>query len=945
MGGATPTPSVEVGAVTVSLLGPVAVTRGGGALTPVSGVKLQSLLAMLALAVPHAVSDDRLLEELWGDDQPAKPANALQALVSNLRRMLGSEAVVRDGLGYALRLPPDAIDVVRFERLVEAARQASAGGDHSHAGCLYREARGLVRGESLANLADRWFARDASARLGELVLTAEEGLLDADLAVGRHVDVVPRALDLVRRHPVRERFRVQLILALYRCGRQADALQAYRDARQHLLDELGLDPGPELRAMERMILAQDPALAAPITMASPLAAPSTLPVALTSFVGRDEEMKAISGALRRARLVTLVGPAGVGKSRLALECAQRRAADREVWFVELAAIADGRAVPEALAHAVGATERGAVDGAPATTPSERAVARLADRDVVVVVDNCEQVADAVAGIVLDVLRGCRNVRVLATSREPLHIDGEHQFVVSPLGADQATTLFVERARAVQPLLGSISDAEDGEIRSLVQHLDGLPLAIELAAARTKTFPVGEITSRLDDRFQLLRRARHGTMPRHDGLEAAIGWSYDLLFDDERRAFRRLALCSGGATADAVERLCGAGSVELAVRLVDRSLLIADTSGPVVRFRMLESLRAFGRARLVAEGELATTQADHLAWCIELATDIDRHAKTADQLPWLRRLDDEHDNVRVALAYAVDADPEGALRLLSPLLRPWWFRGRRQEIVEWSEAALAASAGTATAARARVLAMAGLVTERTVPAADRRPTDFHGELDVAEARQREAIAIDERGDDRSALAYDYLQLLATFARRASIGAIVTSDEPAALLVRGAAIFDELGDDYGSAVIRGADAMLAIAHGDIDRAEADLAIAAPIAERLGERFSKSRLEYVHGMVADLRGDPRAAYGHIERSLRLVDELGIQQAVTAQARMLVPLAHRSGEDGLAARWASFVEGDGSGWERFDGSVVAATQNHVGLGARAAGGLDRAAESHRWA
>ena len=252
--------------VRVSLLGPFEV-RAEGRVTAVAGVKLQSLLAQLALAVPHAVSDDRLVEELWGDDQPANPANALQALVSHLRRLLGRDAVARLGAGYVLRLDPDLIDAVRLERLVEQARAASARGDHGAAAATFREAIGLVHGPPLGGLLDSWFARDAAARLDELVQAAHEGLVDSELALGRHADVVAGLVDLVARHPLRERFRAQLMIALYRSGRQADALQAYRDARQYLLDELGLDPGPELRALERSVLsATIRSLAAPIEL-------------------------------------------------------------------------------------------------------------------------------------------------------------------------------------------------------------------------------------------------------------------------------------------------------------------------------------------------------------------------------------------------------------------------------------------------------------------------------------------------------------------------------------------------------------------------------------------------------------------------------------------------------------------------------------------------------
>ena len=325
--------------VRVALLGPTEV-RVGNEMVPIAGTKLQSVLALLALAAPHPVPDGRLVEELWGDAQPANAANALQALVSHLRRVLGPGVIVRQGYGYALAIDPDQVDAIRIERLVRQGREESARGEHGAAVQRFRAALDLVRGEPFAEVIDRWFARDAAARLEEIALAAHEGLIDSELAMGHHTEVLSTLSELVVVHPLRERFRAQLIVALYRCGRQADALAAYRTARDYLLDELGLDPGRELRALERSVLAQDPALDAPIALASPLPGPASLPLALTSFVGREREVTELSALLHDERLVSLVGPAGVGKSRLALELARGLADDQEVWFVELAPVVD-----------------------------------------------------------------------------------------------------------------------------------------------------------------------------------------------------------------------------------------------------------------------------------------------------------------------------------------------------------------------------------------------------------------------------------------------------------------------------------------------------------------------------------------------------------------------------------------------------------------------------
>ena len=672
-------------ATRVSILGPIEVDTAGRPM-PVAGIKQQSLLAMLALATPHGVSDDHLIDELWGDEQPANPANALQALVSQLRRLLGREVVGRVGAGYVLRLAADDVDVTRLERLVEEGRDAAARGDRPGAVERFRAAVALVRGPPLGDLADAWFARDALARLDELVAAANEGLIDAELAMGRHVEVLPALVELVGRHQLRERLRVQLVLALYRAGRQADALQALRDAREHLLEELGLDPGPELQSLERAVLAHDPALAAPIALAPIAQDRPTLPAPLTSFVGRTPRARRAGSGhqdhaadhRRRPRWRRqdpprhgVVAPHG------------RRGVVRRARSAHRSRAPSPRRSPPVSAprseHRRTANLRRTRSSAPSSASRDRAA--------VVVLDNCEHVVTAVARCVLTLLAGCPRLRIVATSREPLGIEGERQFAVGPLPADESAQLFVERARAVQPYFTPDDDG-NADLVELCRHLDGLPLAIELAAARAKTLPVPEITERLRDRFALLRRAQPTGTDRHDGLKAAIDWSYELLFDDERRTLRAFAVFAGGATLDAAERVCGPDAFELTSRLVDRSLLVADTSRRAVRFVMLESLRAYGHERLVERGELDDARAAHLEWCIELAASANRGIRGRDQLTWIERLDAEHDNLRAALDYAVGHDPIGALRLAGSLILPWWLHGRRQETRYWFEAALA-----------------------------------------------------------------------------------------------------------------------------------------------------------------------------------------------------------------------------------------------------------------
>lgn len=922
------------GLVRVCLLGPIEIRNESGS-SPVAGTKLQSLLAMLGLAAPHAVSDDRLLEGLWGDEQPGNPANALQALVSHLRRLLGRDAVERRGFGYALALDPESIDAVRLDRLVRQGRAAAADGDPGAAAACFRAALSLCRGTPLGDVEDRWFAREATARLTELSLDAQEGLAESELAMGRHAEMVGSLTDLVVAHPVRERLRAHLIVALYRCGRQADALSAYADARRYLVDELGLDPSPELQALERAVLAHDPALASPVALAPTVSASSGVPTPLTSFVGRQEELALLHSAISESRMTTVLGPAGVGKTRLVVQYGQRFAVGRELWFTELAPVLDPAAVPEAIADVLGAS---ATTRGPRRDAIDRCVERIGSRAALVIIDNCEHVAAAAALAAHRLLRGCPNVRIVATSREPLGVDGEHEINVGPLDLASSCQLFVDRARSVQPHFGS---RDDEELAALCARLDGLPLAIELAAARAKTLPLPEIAARLHDRFQLLRRVQRLGAARHVGLGAAIDWSHDLLFEDERRAFRRLAVFTGGATIEAAEALCGPEAFDLASRLVDRSLLVADLSSDEVRFSMLESLRDYAWARLEEAGEVDDARRDHLAWCTALAERVDKEARRADQLVWLARLDREHDNVRSALAYAVDHEPATALQLIGALFLPWWFRGRRAELRQWSSACLATAPATPSLALARVLANVRFTAE------PRRPITLPGELEsaseIAERRQRRAVAMSaELGDDHVTAYCQFLLLATMMTRRASAGKPFDSEEFARLAASAYDVFVRFENHYGAGCTRVTEALAALLVGDIGAATVATETARTHAEASGERYLTSRVEYLLCVMADLADEPRVAYRHAERSLRLLDELGIHEAVTAQARLLPALAERGGEPELAAQWRRFVADRNGSWSHFDGTVVAAAQNRDGLAARKSGDLNRAVAAH---
>ena len=693
----------------VGLLGGLEVLDDDDQEVVVAGAKLRSLLAVLTLHVGRVVPAEQIVDALWGENPPAAVRNGLQGLASKLRRALGSaELVAMRGGGYALELAPEASDVHRYEQLV-AAGQAAAGGDPSRAVALFAEAESLWRGDPLADFTYEEFAAAAIARLSELRLAVIEERLDLELALGRHQGVIVQLEALATAHPLRERLRGLLMLALYRAGRQADALRVFQDGRHILGEELGLEPSHELRELESAILAQDRSLDAPAgTDPRAIAraeAVSAIPEALTPLVGRDGELRDLTRLLVDNRFVTLVGPGGVGKTRLALEAA--RVASAGLTFggclVELAPVGDPAGVRAAIASAL-------------DLPDPTRLAELiGDRDLLIVLDNCEHVITTAAEVAEDLLRRCPRLRVLATSREGLRVGGETIWPVPPLEADDAVRLFVARAEAVGAPLELSGDKLSGDnhavIADICHRLDGLPLAIELAAARTRAFPIAQISSRLNDRFRLLTGGSRTALPRQQTLRAVVDWSYELLFDDEQRVFERLSAFPGGcdlATAETVcadETLAEADLADHLHALVDKSLVIAVPTGDGVRFTQLQTLAQYGRERLTERGDAARTRdamAKHYArLCGESAA-----AFTGDrQRAWLTAIDQEHDNLRAALDWAVaNDDADTALMIAGGASWPHWLRGTVIEGKRWLDDAFAC--GGVADERTRALALTG-----------------------------------------------------------------------------------------------------------------------------------------------------------------------------------------------------------------------------------------------
>ncbi|MET9517095.1 BTAD domain-containing putative transcriptional regulator [Streptomyces sp. NPDC002994] len=666
-----------------AILGPLDIRSADGDALDPGGPRPRALLTLLVLEAGRAVSTDRLTDGLYGDEPPAGAANALQSQVSRLRKRLGV-TIESLSAGYRLVADPDDVDAHRFERLSRAGSRALAEGAHARAGELLREALGLWRGPALADLAGVPFAEARAARLDELRLAALQDRVDADLALGGGPELVPELRELIAVHPLRERLYGQLMRALHAGGRPAEALTVYEQARRGLADELGADPSAELAALHLELLRGQ--------SAERTAAPRGVPSQLTSFVGRDEELERIGRLLGAGRLVTLTGPGGAGKTRLAVETAGRWAGT--VCYVELAPVSDEAQLPYAVLTALGVRESG-FQGTAAGDATQRLLTALEERELLLLLDNCEHVVEGAARLAGLLLGACPRVRVLATGREALGITGEVVCPLPPLALPAAVALFADRAAAVNAVLppavrpGSGPEHENDahtRVERICAALDGLPLAIELAAARLRTLTLDEIAARLDDRFRLLSRGGDRTKaPRHRTLRAVVEWSWELLDEEERLLARRLTVFAGGATLDAVERVCDVpGAEDVLASLAEKSFV--EVAGR--RYRMLETIRVFCAERLAGEpAQESALRAAHAAYFLELAETAEPFLRGGAQLEWLARLDSDHANLLAALRPPLlYGDRATALRLrlrLRLLAAISWYvrlRGRQGELV-------------------------------------------------------------------------------------------------------------------------------------------------------------------------------------------------------------------------------------------------------------------------
>ncbi|MCL7379753.1 BTAD domain-containing putative transcriptional regulator [Streptomyces sp. 35G-GA-8] len=994
------------------ILGVTEVRDGHGGSLPLGGPRLRALLAALALRPGRPVAVGELVDEVWGGEPPQDAPAALQALVGRLRRVLGKEAIDSVPGGYRLAAVVDDIDLYVFERLAREGADQLDGGDPRSAARTLRAALALWRGAALADLPDR----DRGVRPEAQRLAALQQRIEADLRRGATATLVPELRELAADHPYDEPFRAQLIRALWAEGRQADALAAYEDTRRVLADGLGADPGPELTSLQRQLLAATgagaarataPATAtavgdgtgtssprefdaAPVTTAdtalrldidigsgadagagagadsdpgadsvgeATTGAPAgdshephgNLRPRLTSFVGRESELHAIRADLRRSRLVTLTGPGGSGKTRLAEEAAPRNA-----WLVELAPLDHPSAVPGAVLSALGLreTQLAARDGRPARDdPTARLVDHLARSGTLLVLDNCEHVIGAAAALAETLLVHCPGLRILATSREPLGVPGESVRPVEPLPPDPAHRLFDERAGAVRPGFDPAGDPE--AVAEICRRLDGLPLAIELAAARLRMLTPRQIADRLDDRFRLLTSGSRTVLPRQQTLRAVVDWSWDLLDERERRVLREVSVFAGGWDLTAAEGVCGgapadpsgdvladpSGDVpgtpsedvpgtpspapaggashgssgraspgaaadashvpDLLGALVDKSLVVATPvpgpgPGGAMRYHLLETIHEYAAER-AAETPAVRSAAEraHSAYFAALAEEAEPRLRSRDQLPWIRGLEVDLDNIRAALHRAVLArDEETTLRLVFAMGWFWWLRNHRPEGLAWAECALGLGPEPAGPDDPRYWPRMHLQVLRVFLAGEsgqteRIRTDAHFQELVL--RIREAFG---RPGPQSARFPGLLWVLVVYANDEKL-------DIHALMDSSIANCRAHGGDWETGVLlMGRTHMIVDMPGGAHGVDRDLTELRELSRRVGDRWMRAQVASVVGEAGMARGRYEEARDAYEEALRFAGEVGAHAEAPFLLARLAELSYRAGDTDAAER-----------------------------------------------
>ncbi|CAM04577.1 putative ATPase [Saccharopolyspora erythraea NRRL 2338] len=957
------------------VLGPLAAWAADGRPVRVPEAKVRALLASLLVDPGRVVSVDRLADRLWGERLPRNPANTIQTKISQLRRVLdAAEPGARDLVGhqppgYVLHVDDESLDARRFESLTERARAAA---DPRERVALLTDALALWRGPVLADFADAPFAAPLARRLEEQRLVAEEDRAQARLDLGEHDVLAGELAELVAAHPLRERLRAVQMRALYRAGRQSEALDAYLDLRERLDRELGLEPGPEISALHGSILRQDAALEV-----RP-ARRTNLPAPLTELVGRDDAVAAVRSLVSGARLVTLTGPGGVGKTGLAVEVARSLEAADGVWLVEFAGLErQVGAGPDSLDEWGVAVVTAALDirDEAAGASADRLTDVLRGKDVVLLLDNCEQVVEPVAALVARLLRAAPGLRVLATGQVPLGLTGEVVWTVPPLevpGADvvaaaevgrfSAVRLFLARAAAARPGV-ALDSGNAAAVAAICRRLDGIPLALELAATRVRALGVGDLLSRLDDRFGLLTTGPRDAPARQRTLRAVIDWSWEPLGEAERTVLRRLAVHADGCTLAAAEAVCSGDGVrpedvlDVLARLVDRSLVVSQPGRTGQRYRLLESVAAYCLDRLREAGELEAVRLRHARHHLVAAERAEPLLRGPHQRARLDELDAEAANLRSALDTFVEHGEAGAALRLARALTWFWFlrgrfceacralrgalsvpgasRSRRGEVAVWAaglavlggdpvdEEAFGQAAGIADpGARSRALWFAGYVRSTIGDmAAGRRFTD---------AALRDFEALGDKWGIAAALADRTSQALGA-------GDLAAADRAAR---RSAELFDELGDRWGQLQASFARGVLAETFGDHERARRLHSEGLHKAREL-ELWPEVSYQLTWlGRNALLTGDHALAREHHERAAEIARDRGFRAGELYAVTGLALGARREGDLDLAEHHLDEV----LRWYRDSAFEPSSTLVHAEFGfvAELRGDAERAAEHH---
>jgi predicted ATPase/DNA-binding SARP family transcriptional activator len=865
----------------VRVLGPLELVIDNGSV-PLPA-KQRRLLAALLIHVGEARSADVLIDSVWGETPPASASSLLQVYVSQLRKALPAPALIATfGSGYALVLDEASLDAAEFERLLREGKEAMSDGNPALAASVLARALALWRGQAYGELAYEEFARGEAERLEELHLVCIEARLEAGLALGQEDDLLPELQSLAFAHPLRERVQAQLMLALYRCGRQTEALDLFRELRRRLREELGVEPGSELHELQRRILQHDYTLTA---QASGIEQPAVLPAPPNALLGRERQLDELRQLLlrERVRLIVLTGAGGSGKTRLALEAARQTSASfaNGACFVDLAPLRDPELVPRMIMSAL------AIEQAPAD-PFETLRTVLASRELLVVLDNAEHLQDAAPMLLAQAPR----LTLLVTSRVVLHLSGEHVYPVEPLAPDAAKALFRERAREAEPRFQPTM-SDERTIEQICTRLDGLPLAIELAASHIRTLTPKELVKRLEPRLPLLAGGPRDLPARQQTLRATLAWSYDLLAEDQQQALARLAVFAGGCSLEATQAVCGT-KIETVGALVDHNLLQRTATSEGSRYTMLETINEYALERLAEMPEANAIKRRHAECFLRVAQRANLNpGKLAPGGQHLAIANAEQDNVRAALSWALRTGSiELALRLVIAM-DMFWTANDPREGIRWFATILEHPGAKAIPPDLRAHALRGYGSSLTLAgdgdageslweqslALFEELEDEHGravllhrlgisamwkgDLERARALVEESQAIHERSDNRWERIFGLAQTVGT------LGAIARDageqERAAELIERSAAMGREVGVPWWESGMLAELACLSLRAGHLSDAEASarksLALAEQIRDRPGRVFGVGLLATVAAQRLQLER-AGSLWGAIER-----------------------------------------------------------------------------------